>query len=269
MSDPERRTEAEFLSALPEELQALDGELAGIRIEERPSFGPELEGELLAAWRAQGGVETRRTAPWARLVMAACLGGLMVAGVAVPSARASVVRLVRTVLEEAVPSLFAPPPQVRPTQGVEGVEPPASEVPPSSSVSADGDREEVPDPGPEAFFPVAYTFPEILFPEEARRIVSEYYPLGLQKAGIGGSVKVWFWVRPDGIPESVQMREGSGYRSLNYAAMRAVRDLRFRPATRGGTPVGTWVEFTVQFVPTETGGILELEPVGSGGLGDF
>jgi protein TonB len=76
-----------------------------------------------------------------------------------------------------------------------------------------------------------------------------------------------FWVDTQGVPENVQMREGSGYRSLNYAAMRAARELRFEPATRDGEPVGTWVEFVIHFVPGSGGGFMELDPVGSGGVG--
>ncbi len=268
MLDRDNPSDAEFRASLPEELQALDRELSAIRIEERPSFGPELEGELLRAWEARPRAGLRRPAPWGRMLLAACFGGLMVAGVAVPSARAAVIRLVRTVLEEAVPSLFAPVPEPEvPQIRFEEPTPVVSEMTtPSPAIPVPA--EPLPSENPGEFTPIHhYTFPEILYPEEAKAIITSYYPLGLQKAGIGGSVRIWLWVRPDGVPESIQMREGSGYRSLNLAAMMAMRELRFRPATRGDTPVGTWVEFTVHFVPSDTGGVLELEPVGSEGIG--
>ncbi len=260
---------ADLGEPLPEELQALDRELSAIRIEERPSFAPELERELVRAWQSRPARSSLSPAPRVRLLLAACLGGLMVAGIAVPSARASVIRLVRTVLEEAVPSLFAPAPE---PAGV-GSEPQATELPPPAGSPDLQATPSTPQALPseaagEPFSPREYTFPEILEPEQAKAVVASYYPLGLQKAGIGGTVRVWFWVRPDGVPESIQMREGTAYRSLDYAAMRAVRELRFRPATRGGTPVGTWVEFTVHFVPTASGGVLELEPVRGGGAGN-
>jgi TonB family protein len=256
-------------ATLPEELRVLDRELAAIRIEERPSFAPELERELARAWQARPARLSRSPAPRMRLLLAACLAALMLAGMVAPSARASVIRLVRTVLE-AVPAIFAPAPAGEGAdEGVPGAVTLPPEPPAQTSVTPSAPLTGQPEVGGEPFAFRAYTFPEILEPEQAKAVVASYYPLGLQKAGIGGSVKVWFWVRPDGVPESIQMREGTSYQSLNYAAMRAVRELRFRPATRGGTPVGTWVEFTVHFVPTATGGILELEPVRGGGAGNI
>ena len=93
---------------LPPDLRELDRELSAIRIEERPSFGPELEGELLQAWRRMPETSGRNLRPGIRILLAACMASVMVAGLSVPSARASVARLVRTVMEEAAPGLFAP-----------------------------------------------------------------------------------------------------------------------------------------------------------------
>ncbi len=43
MTKPNDPLDADFRGTLPADLQSLDRELSGIRIEERPSFGPELE----------------------------------------------------------------------------------------------------------------------------------------------------------------------------------------------------------------------------------
>ena len=68
----------EPLEGLPPELAELDTELAGILLDERPSFGPELRNELAREWkrprtRARGG-------GWVRHAMAACVVALMGVG---------------------------------------------------------------------------------------------------------------------------------------------------------------------------------------------
>jgi len=262
--------ESLFRESLSPDLRALDAELSSIRIEERASFGPELKAELE---RVQGeipeGVSPSRRA-WIRPLLAACLGGLMIVGVAVPGARASVARLVRTVLEEAAPSVFSSPPEPR-LPGIRVDEP---EVLSSEGVTRTVlsppmlDEEEDPMPTEAGAMPeVEFTFPELFHRQEAENIVASFYPRPLQQAGIGGSVRLLLWVDTLGTVDHVQMREGSGYRTLNLAAMRAAQQLRFRPATRSGTPVGTWVEFTVQFVPPRSQGPRDLDPVDDPGPG--
>jgi protein TonB len=268
MLDRNRPSEPDIGGSIPEELQALDRELSAIRIEERPSFGPELERELARAWQARGGGRWGARTPGVRLLLAACFGGLMVVGVSVPPARAAVVRLVRTVLEEALPSVFTPTPEPEPSP-VRFQEPAPedfeeAEPAPDVSSPAEVSRDEAvgqPIPIPE------YTYPELLDPEEAEAVVASHYPLGLQRAGIGGSVKVMVWVTPEGTAESINGRQYSAYRSLDYAALLAARELRFRPATRDGTPVGTWVEFFIHFIPNDSAGAVELQPLSPGGIG--
>ena len=257
-------SDADISAALPPELRELDRELSAIRIEERPSFGPELEGELLAEWQ-RAPTNSRRTFwPGRRALLAACMACLMVAGLAVPSARASVARLVRTVLEEAAPSLFtvAPEPEL---PGIVVAEP--SDVSPSSEATARAevsppvlDLEEQPLEGISNEVPnVEFSYPEIMYREEAESIIASFYPVALQRAGVGGAVRLMLWVDAGGRVDNIQMREGSGYRSLNLAAMKAARELRFRPATRAGRAVGTYVEFTVHFVPPNAAGGSDLD----------
>lgn len=259
MKHPRNPSDADFSAALPPDLRELDRELSAIRIEERPSFGPELEGELLREWQAGPAEEKRSFRPGMRMLAAACMAMIMVAGLAVPSARASVARLVRTVLAEAAPSLFTEAPEQELPQIVVS-EP--SEVAPSSEATATAevsapvlDLEE--EQGPEVIndLPsVESSYPEIMFRDEAEKTIASYYPVQLQRAGVGGAVRLMLWVDAEGKVDNVNMRSGSGYRSLNLAAMRAARELRFRPATRAGTAVGTYVEFTVNFVPPNIGG---------------
>ncbi len=259
-------SDADFAASLSPELRGLDAELSAIRIEERPSFGPELEGELLREWREMPPASERRVGPGIRILLAACLACVMVGGLAVPSARASVAGFVRTVLKEAAPALFQEPeepvlPQIR-------VEEPA-DVAPSDEAQATTqvsppvlDLEEEPMARPGEFSPVEFSYPEIRFRQEAEALIASFYPVALQRAGVGGAVRLMLWVNAEGRVDNVQMRGGSGYRSLNLAAMRAARELTFNPATRAGVPVGTYVEFTVNFVPPNParGGDLDAMP---------
>ena len=66
------------------------------------------------------------------------------------------------------------------------------------------------------------------------------YRWNREGAGVGGSC------RTHGEPRG---RRLSGVVQLDEAAVRATRSLRFVPATRGGEPVGTWVEFSIEFRP--------------------
>ncbi|MFC1660716.1 energy transducer TonB [Gemmatimonadota bacterium] len=243
-----------FKASLPSDLQGLDRELSALRIEERPSFAPELEGELIRAWQEDS---VRRKTPWARTLLAACLGGIMVAGVAVPSARGAVGRFVRTVLEEAAPNLFAPPPEpVLP--GIRVSEPGVPEatthtvLSPAGLDSPDQEQDES-ELGGEFLPDIGYSLPELLHRQEAEALIASFYPMILQEAGVGGVIDLMIWVDSLGVADLIQFRSSSGNRSLDRAAMRAARELRFRPAHRAGIPVGTWVEFEVHFVPPSGG----------------
>ena len=255
------KSDADFAASLPPELQELDRELSAFFIEERQSFGPELEGELIRQLEEAPPLPQRTPSAWKRTLLAACMACLMIGGMVVPAARASVARLVRTVLEEAAPGLLNsdPEPQLPEILVSEPeASPLADPVPSSAEVSAPVVNLEEPpvQDGGSEFLAAEYSYPEIMFRQEAENIIASYYPTALQRAGVGGSVKLQLWVDALGRVDHIQMRDGSAYQSLNVAAMRAANELRFRPATRAGTPVGTWVEFTVNFVPPDgTGGV--------------
>lgn len=265
MINRRRSSDADASRNLPPDLRELDRELSAIRIEERPSFGPELEGELLQVWQRMPETSGRNFRPGVRILLAACTACVMVAGLSVPTARAAVARLVRTVMEEAAPSfsLFAPAeePELPEILAAEPAEvAPSSEATARTEVSPPAlDLEEQPLAVTNDLPEVEFSYPDILFRQEAEALIASYYPVQLQRAGVGGSVRLMLWVTADGDVDNVQMREGSGYRSLNLAAMRAARKLKFSPATRAGISVGTYVEFTVNFVPPDPGGESDLD----------
>jgi TonB family protein len=267
MTKRDNSIDKEFRENLPEDLRALDEELSGIRIEERASFAPELEGELVRAWKEgpEAGAGPRRK--WVQLLLAAGLAGIMITGISVPSARAAVAQLLRSVAQEAR-TIFEPTPEP---------ELPAISVPDPGAPPAEVSRTEVTVSPADASNPledtepdlrtlpeVAITFPGIASRLEAKRIISSNYPRVLRDAGIDGIVKLLFWVRPDGKAENIQVQETSGSQELDYAAMIAVRDIQFRAATRNGEPVGTWVEVDIRYFALSGSGIIGNDSVDRG-----
>ena len=267
MTNPNDPHGADFRATLPSELQSLDRELSAIRIEERPSFGPELEGELSQAWRSRGSSRSRAFRPWGRALMAAAVAGLMIAGVSVPSARAAVFQLVRTVAEEAFPAFFTPEVEVEPLlPEITAQEPEAPPPEPRTEVTVspvDASEEvETPAPDFQTLPEVTITFPAIVSRPEAERIIASHYPVELREAGIEGSVNLQFWLEADGSLDNIQ---ASGNLDLQAAAMLAVREIEFRPATRNGVGVATWVQVDVHFFALTGAGIIGPDSTGSGG----
>ena len=238
------------------DLVRLDRHLRDISIEERCSFGPELRAELAAEYARLRSSRPSRLPQGRVASMAAAVVILVVAGTwTVPPARAALTRLLQSV-PEAEPAAAEPLREVTPSVPrvlVEVEELPVLEdlgpevdlsVPPRPSI---GDVPDGPPPPPPP------TLPSLLDRDLARRIVTDEYPVALQRGGVGGVVRVLLWVRPDGAPESPALRVSSGVRELDEAALRATRSFRFLAATRAGQKVGTWVEFSIRFEPKVKG----------------
>lgn len=271
MTNPNDSHDTDFRGTLPADLQALDRELSEIRIEERPSFGPELEGELEQAWHTRAGPRARISRPWVRNLMAACTAGLLITGVSVPSARAAVVNFVQAVAEDVLPGLFSPEPEpVVEMPVVEVQEPPPPEPEPRSDVVVTrmDASDEVPAATPD--LPILHeavrTFPEIIDREKLSEAIAAHYPVELQQAGVEGSVTIVFWVDEQGTPTNIQLETGSstGNLRLDFAAMLAAREIRFRPATRDGMPVGTWVSVKMHFFALTGAGIIGSDSTDGG-----
>lgn len=256
------------LPDLPPELAELDRELEDLRITERSSFGPELEAELEQTWiegppRLRGSSPPGRAVPGVRGAVAAAVVALFFAGLAVPTARASLgewsrhsLRFLGVMGEEPL----AERPTAEVSEGTVGVA--ASDgnfaTPEESTIrSAATDHRSgetslaAGSDGQEPFERLAVTFPELVDRRADEKAIRRYYPDRLQRDGVGGDVELRLWVDPDGLVDKVMMRRGSGVAELDRAAMLAARDLEFVPATRNRVPVGTWVEFDMVFEPGE------------------
>jgi protein TonB len=73
------------------------------------------------------------------------------------------------------------------------------------------------------------------------------YPALARRSGEQGRVLLRVVVRPDGTPETVELRQSSGSQRLDHAALDAVRRWRFVPARQGNTPVTAAVIVPIVF----------------------
>jgi len=76
---------------------------------------------------------------------------------------------------------------------------------------------------------------------------SPEYPALARRLRQQGTSILRVWVSALGLPEQVKLKETSGSRILDQAALEAVRQWRFAPARRGANPVSSWVEVPVTF----------------------
>lgn len=243
---------------LPDDLRSLDEELSSIRYEERPSFGPELRAELARAWA------TRPPARpvWPRYLAAAALAGVLLVGAAVPSARASLVKLL-DVFDGAEPA--AATPVVEPT-----VDPPPVLEPEALEPVAEEPVATPPRPERRTRAPVALALepapvdppvrPRMIDRAAAQAMLREVYPEYLQRAKVGGTVWLRVWVDTRGRSLMPNVVRSSGVIDLDRAALDVAPRIRFEPAMQGGTAVSTWIEFPVLFNPDE---VLPEEPAAS------
>lgn len=232
---------------LPPELAELDAELRSIAWEERSSFGPELHAELEREWtRARD-----RTRIPVRQLMAAGVAGLLMVGLGVPSARASLIRLIESLQQPEPPASVVQPP---PSGGPLFYESPPVEVTGEEEYEGPSTVPAVPPPVPEptprsGWVGPAATLPRLHDRDRLQAIIAENYPRELQEAGVGGTVRLLLWVDSAGAVDFVNVGQSSGEPALDRAALEVAPTFRFEPARRWGHPVGTWVEFDMVFEP--------------------
>ncbi len=82
--------------------------------------------------------------------------------------------------------------------------------------------------------------------EIVRTLQREYPPL-LKESEIGGVVVVWAFVGVDGAVQEAEVRESSGYESMDAAALRVAGEMEFRPALNRDRKVAVWVSFPITF----------------------
>lgn len=223
-------------------VEALDGALRGITIDERCSFGAELRSELVEEYDRLRGVGDQPLSAPRRFRWAWAAAVVLVAGgvLSIHRTRAALLGPFRLGTPE-VPASTDPARSMVPLASTPAIE--LLPAPDRSEESFAGD-------------PARATIPVIADRSEARRVVAEEYPPQLQERGIGGTVEIVAWVNPEGGTELVQIDSSSGVAELDRAAVRVALAMRFRPARRLGEAVGTWVTLPIRFMPNAT----EAEP---------
>ena len=96
--------------------------------------------------------------------------------------------------------------------------------------------------------PTKYTqAPSIVNRDEIVTAMEDEYPPALRDAGVGGTVKIWFFITEDGSLSDLRVDESSGHEALDAAAIRVAQRFRFSPASDEGTPVPVWISVPVTF----------------------
>lgn len=165
----------------------------------------------------------------------------------------SMITLPQVLPVEAPPEPPRPKPKPKVVRKVERTTPPAPiEAPSPTAISAPP----VPPAPPEAEVvasappaPPAPPAPIVLprFDADYLQNPAPSYPSMARRMGEQGRVLLRVVVRPDGLPDSVALRQSSGSPRLDEAALEAVRKWRFVPAKQGATPVTAAVIVPIVF----------------------
>ncbi|HUF75802.1 MAG TPA: TonB family protein [Longimicrobiales bacterium] len=89
--------------------------------------------------------------------------------------------------------------------------------------------------------------PAILNVEAVRQAMVDSYPPVLRSAGIGGTVRVFFFIDENGSVEDYRIQQSSGYQQLDDAALAVAGLYRFSPALNRDRKVPVWVLFPIEF----------------------
>jgi len=90
--------------------------------------------------------------------------------------------------------------------------------------------------------------PSILNRDEVQRVLQQEYPPLLRDAGIGGTVKVNFFIDETGKVIKRLIDKSSGHKDLDDAALKVAAVMRFSPALNRDKKVPVWVAFPITFV---------------------
>ena len=111
--------------------------------------------------------------------------------------------------------------------------------PPPTTTGPDISAAPVPTP-----FTVA---PELRNRDEVRRALERFYPPFLRDAGIGGTVLVWFFIDETGKVRNHLIKESSGHKALDEAALKVADIMQFTPALNRDKKVPVWVALPIDF----------------------
>jgi protein TonB len=89
--------------------------------------------------------------------------------------------------------------------------------------------------------------PSILNRTEVVRAMEREYPPLLRDAGIGGTVRVYFFIDEGGAVQDTRIDQSSGHQALDDAALAVAGVYRFSAALNRDKKVPVWVSFPITF----------------------
>ncbi|MFQ5536512.1 MAG: TonB family protein [Gemmatimonadota bacterium] len=89
--------------------------------------------------------------------------------------------------------------------------------------------------------------PSILNRREVIQAMQDAYPPLLRDAGVGGTVRVYFFIDETGKVQNVRIDQSSGHQALDDAALKVARVYEFAPALNREKLVPVWVSFPISF----------------------
>lgn len=89
--------------------------------------------------------------------------------------------------------------------------------------------------------------PSILNRNEVVRAMEREYPPLLRDAGIGGQVRVYFFIDENGTVQDTRIDQSSGHQALDDAALAVADVYRFSAALNRDKQVPVWVSFPITF----------------------
>ena len=121
---------------------------------------------------------------------------------------------------------------------------PVTELPPPPTME-DFTRDRALEEAP-AFTPFTVK-PDVKNREEVQKALEREYPPLLRDAGIVGTVLVWFFIDEEGTVVRTLVRESSGYKGLDEAALKVAGIIQFTPALNRDKRVPVWISLPVNF----------------------
>lgn len=82
---------------------------------------------------------------------------------------------------------------------------------------------------------------------ETYRSLRPAYPPESRQAGEQGKTTLRVWVDKQGLPQTVEIKESSGFARLDQAAIDAIKAWHFLPAQKDGVPIAAWVVVPIVF----------------------
>ena len=89
--------------------------------------------------------------------------------------------------------------------------------------------------------------PDILNRNEVVRAMEREYPPLLRDAGIGGTVRVHFFIDENGRVQDTRIDQSSGHQALDDAALNVADVYRFSPALNRDKKVPVWISLPITF----------------------